>query len=268
MTLDNVLKIVLASGSLAAGAFLTAVRARLTSTRQKNRLHRIFYLFSALVILTALITFITYRTDIFKAEPDWFAIIVLVIAVLFSLGLIWITACYLTGKHHFTTTELDPIVNKFTRDADKHNIKLLAGNLDFFGANESQMDNQSQYNCLRREGFKQIQILCTRPKTIADKFRYGKILNDFLGAELRYYRPSAADLNVRGRIKTLGNVPRLLIYNKVSAGVYEALELDTAATQGVLYTHLWNLIWDLAEVPTDEDIIEYRRLHRPINPRL
>lgn len=48
-------------------------------------------------------------------------------------------------------------------------------------------------------------------------------------------------------------------------GVYEALELNTAETTGALYSHLWNLVWELADIPTLEQLNEYRNIYRPLN---
>jgi hypothetical protein len=263
MTLDNLLKIILAGGSLTAGAFLTALRAKLANTRKKNWLHIIFYVVAGVVIIGTVVSIIDFWSEIMA--PDWYAIVVVLIALSFSIALVWVTTKFLTGKYQFTTTELDPVVNAFSRNADKGNIKLLAGNLDFFGRSEHEIDRHSQYICLREESFRQIQILCTSPITNEDKMRYGKILTDFSTVELRYYKPPAADLKVRGRIKTLNNVTRLLIYSKVDGHRYEALELDTADTSGALYSHLWNLIWEMAEAPTTAQLNEYRNFYRPLN---
>ena len=261
--LDNLLKILLAGGSLTAGAFLTALRAKLANTKKKNWLHVSFYIISLVLLIAAIITAIIIWSEIKK--PNWFAITVLVIAIISSILLIWVTRKFLAGKHQYTVTELNPVVNAFSRNADKGNIKLLAGNLDFFGRSEQEIDWHPQYVCLKEEAFRQIEILCTAPITNEDKMRYGKIITDFPTVQLRYYKPSNADLKVRGRIKTLNNVTRLLIYSKVTPGHYEALELNTAETDGALYSHLWNLIWDLADVPTPEQLADYRHLYRPQN---
>lgn len=260
-TLENLLKVLLAGGSLTAGAFLTALRAKLANTRQKNWLHISFYVVAAVVIAGTVYTGISFRSEILK--PNWFAIIVLVVALVFSCALIWVTYKFLTGKYQYSVTELNPVVNYFSRNADKGNIKLLAGNLDFFGKSEQEIDKHSQYICLREEGFREIQILCTAPVSNQDKMRYGKIITDFPTTKLKYYRPPMADLKVRGRIKTLNNVTRLLIYSKIVPGKYEALELNTADTDGALYTNLWDLIWELAEAPTEMQLNEYRKFYRP-----
>jgi|GEM_PF-1251842 len=258
---DDLLKVFLAGGSLTAGAFLTALRAKLANTKRKNWLHLSFYIIASLVLFGALIFLISYWERI--REPHWFAIIVLASAVVFSIALIWVTKKFLAGKYQYTISELNPVVNSFSINADKHNIKLLAGNLDFLGKSVAEIDQHPQFLCLKAEGFQQIQILCTRPVSNEDKLRYGKIITDLPSIQLRYYKPIEADLKVRGRIKTLNNVTRLLIYSKVSPGRYEALGLNTAETDGALYTHLWNLIWELAESPSNEQLEEYKRFYRP-----
>lgn len=259
MALENLLKILLAGGSLTAGAFLTALRAKLANTKQKNWLHIVFYVVSGIVVLGVILTLLVFWKDILK--PDWFAVIVLAIGLIFSVALIWVTNRFLTGKYQYTTDELDPVVNKFSRNADKDNIKLLAGKLDFFGTSAQEMNKHPQYKCLREMSFQAIQVLCKPPVQNEDKFRYGKILTDFPFIELRYYRPVHADLKVRGRIKTLNNVTRLLIYSKIEHEKYEALELNTADNDGALYTHLWNLIWGLADPPSSGQIAEYKSLY-------
>lgn len=259
-SLDNLLKILLAAGSLTAGAFLTALRAKLANTKKKNWLHISFYILSSIVLIATIISAIIIWYEIKK--PNWFAISVLTVAISSSILLIWVTRKFLAGKYQYTVTELNPVVNTFSQNADKGNIKLLAGNLDFFGRSGLDIDRHPQYICLKEEEFRQIEILCTAPITKEDKIRYGKIITDFPTAQLRYYKPSNADLKVRGRIKTLNNVTRLLIYSKITAGRYEALELNTAEADGALYSHLWNLIWDLADVPTQEQIEEYRQFYR------
>jgi hypothetical protein len=256
MSLDNLLKILLAGGSLTGGAFLTALRAKLANTKKKNWLHLSFYVISCVVLLGALLTTIFEWNEIIK--PDWYAIIVILIAIVFAILLIRVTNKFLTGKYQFTVAELDPVVNDFSRNADKGNIKLLAGNLDFFGKSWQQMDKHPQYMCLAEESFREIQILCTSPSSNNDKMRYGKILTDFPTVKIKYYQPANADLKVRGRIKTLNNVTHLLIYSKIVPGKYEALELDTANSNGALYSHLWELIWGTADTPTEAQLNEYK----------
>ncbi|MCB0518180.1 MAG: hypothetical protein H6577_06410 [Lewinellaceae bacterium] len=269
MELDDVLKLLLAGASLTAGAFFTALRAKITSTKYKNWLHASFYGISVIIIIGAVIVTYCFWNEIFAKNetiPDsknnLYATFVIALSLLSSIGLIWVTFKFLVGKYQYTVDKLNPIVNKFSRNADKENIKLLAGDLDFFGKTKDEIDKNSQYQCLKDENFKKIQILCTPPISYGDKERYGKIITDFPRAELRYYKPSHADLKVRGRIKTLNNVPMLLIYNKILPGQYQAIELNTAETEGAHYSGLWNLIWELADTPTQEQLSEYREIYQ------
>ncbi|MCC6463046.1 MAG: hypothetical protein IT260_21430 [Saprospiraceae bacterium] len=263
MQLDSFLKILLFGGSLTAGAYLTALRAKLVSTKQKNWLHWAFYIIPGFVLVASIsIPFLYWRE---VAKPDIYAIALITLNIVFSFLLIQITKKSIVGKYQYTVKELNPVVNEFSTNADKGTIKLLAGNLDFFGQSGVDIENHPQYKCLREESFREILILCTAPVTDEDKFRYGKIVTDFPTVQLRYYKPLSADLKIRGRIKTLNNVTRLLIYSKVSKGVYEALELNTADTTGAHYSHLWNLIWELAEIPSPEELDTYKRSYRPLN---
>lgn len=197
--LENLLKLLLAGGSLTAGAFLAALRAKLASTKEKTWLPVSFYVVSGIVILGTIITMILFYSH--STKPDWIAIIIMAYALVFSVLLIWGTYSFLPGKNQFTIKELNPVVNAFSKNADKGNIKLLAGNLDFFGKSETEIDCHPQYICLKEESFRQIQILCTEPISSEDKIRYGKIITDFPIAQLRYYKLLSADLKVRGRIK-------------------------------------------------------------------
>ena len=106
------------------------------------------------------------------------------------------------------------------------------------------------------------EILCIKPIKTEEKIRYGKILNDLPQVRFKYYNPPKADLNLRGRLKTLNNVTHLLMYNKIQSGIYEAVATDTANHSGALYNHIWNLIWDLAIEPTEQEINEYKLLFR------
>ncbi len=182
MSLDNLSKILLAGASLCLGAYLTALRAKINSEKIKNKLHFVFYSVTAIIFLSSLITLYYYWKDIFYTEkgfnPNWFIIIVIATCVVSSILLFLFTLKNLAGKHQYKTAELDPIVNKFTENADDKNIKLLAGDINLFGNHPQDMDKNSQYECLRKAPFKEIQILCIEPKTTEEKVRYGKIISD------------------------------------------------------------------------------------------
>jgi hypothetical protein len=268
MALDTVTKILIAGASLCLGAYLTALRAKINSIKVKNRLHWAFYSVCIIVFLTASATLIFCWSDLIhdpvtqRVKIRGLEIAIIIVCMISSILLFFFTKKNLVGKHHYTIAKLNPIVNSFTINADKKNIKLLAGDINFFGNSPHEMEKNSQYNCLRGENFKNIQILCTSPKTTEEKIRYGKILNDLPQVELKYYRPSHADLMIRGRMKTLNNVPNLLIYNKVSSGVYEAIETNMSNSDGTLYNHIWDLIWNLAQDPSGDQINEYKQLFR------
>lgn len=268
MSLDTLIKILIAGASLCLGAYLTALRAKINSTKVKNKLHWAFYIVCVIVFLVALGTLIvcwnelTYDFETRKIKIRWLEFAIIIICMISSFLLFLFTKRNLVGKHHYTIAELNPIVNNFTKNADKKNIKLLAGDVNFFGNSPHEMENNSQYTCLRGENFKKIQILCIPPKTNEEKIRYGKILNDFPQVEIKYYRPPQADLMIRGRMKTLNNVPNLLIYNKVSSGIYEAIETNMGNSDGALYNYIWDLIWEMAQKISPEEIMEYQKLFR------
>jgi len=268
MSVDNITKILIAGASLCLGAYLTALRAKINSIKVKNTLHWAFYIVSMTVFLTALATLVFCWKDLTldheteKVNIRFLEFIIIIVCMISSILLFLFTKKNLVGKHQYSIAKLNPIVNSFTKNADKKNIKLLAGDINFFGNSPHEMESNSQYTCLRGENFKNIQILCTSPTTTEEKIRYGKILNDIPQVELKYYRPTHADLNIRGRMKTLNNVPNLLIYNKVSSGVYEAIETNMGNSDGALYNHIWNLIWNLAQDPSDDQIKEYKHLFR------
>ena len=268
MQFDDFSKFLLPGGFLTLGAFLTAVRGKMTSAKKKNTLHWIFYLISGIVILASVIGAIAFWKELFPFDNqqkfNWNRIVVIFIAFISGFLLLWFTNKNKKGKYQYKTSELDEVVNQFTRNADKHNIRLLAGDLNFFGNTPQEMDQNKQYQCLKSEKFRQIQVICFRPTNIQERVRYGKLLSE-MRIEVKYYHPQDADLNVRGRMKKLGRVTHLLIYNKVASGEYEALELDTADSHGALYDHIWNLIWQLAESPTAQEIQEYKELYRREN---
>lgn len=255
MTDENALKLLIAGASLTGGAFLTAVRQRLSASKKKDWLHWIFHFVSGVVILGT----IFYAVHSFNrsGSPDWFAIIIMILSVVFSVALSFATHKWLAGKRQFSTDELDPIVNKFSSDSDSDNIRLIAGNLDFFES-KGKMELHPQYARLRELQFQSIDILCKHPISAEDERRYGKILIDFPRARFRFYNPEFADVKIRGRITTLSGVPKLLIYNKIAAGRYQLLELNTAENDGALYSRLWELLWNTAKEPTPAAIAAFK----------
>ena len=91
---------------------------------------------------------------------------------------------------------------------------MFGRDLNFLGNNPQEMIGNAQYNHLLTMGFNRVLILCEAPKNNIQKIRYGKILHDFKGAELKFYYPDKADLKVRGRIIKVSNVNRLLYVYK------------------------------------------------------
>ena len=188
---------------------------------------------------------------------DFFGLSLLLIS---SICLFIFTKKFLDKKSIYRTSELDPIINNFTDLSDHNEMKLFGGDLNFFGNVPSEMDQNDQYNHLKSLCFRKLLILCEEPANNLTKIRYGKILQEMNGVELRFYNPDEADLQIRGRLKTLQGAERLLIYSKVDSGLYQTIETDTANSNGALYSNIWRLIWLLAKKPTTKQIEEFLRL--------
>jgi len=259
MDFNHITTILLSGASISLGAFFGALRSKIFASRNKTKLHYSFYGFSILLFVTSIIFLCKYWNDFFS--PNWFGIIVLFIAILSSLALFFLTKKFLVIKDTFHTSELDPIINKFTESADRDEIKLFGGDLNFFGNTPADIDRHPQYSSLRAHQFRRILILCEEPNDNSKKIRYGKILHDMPQTELRFYEPQKADLKVRGRIIKINGSIKLLMYNRIESKVYQALETDTANSNGALYSNIWELIWSLAIVPTAEQRQEYRNLY-------
>lgn len=78
--------------------------------------------------------------------------------------------------------------------------------------------------------------------------------------DLRFYKPDRADLKVRGRIIQLQGVDKLLMYSRIESGIYQAIETDTSNSNGALYNNIWQLIWSLADKPTQAQLDLYKGL--------
>jgi len=199
MNFDDLNKIILSGASLCLGAFFGVLRSKLMATNEKNNFHIYFYIFSILVFTGSLLTLIINWKSIFK--PDWFSIIIYLMALIGSVLLLWVTNKYLVKKDRYLTEELAPKMNEFTGNADKAQIKLICGDMDFFGSSISDIDRNVQYSYLKQQQFHNILILCRQPNNGEQRVRYGKILAELGNVEIRYYRPSPqADLSIRGRI--------------------------------------------------------------------
>jgi hypothetical protein len=259
MNLTNLQTLLLSGASIGLGAIYGGIRSKIFASKTKTQLHYPFYALSALLALTAGYAAIEYWKEIFQSD-NGFAIIIWIASLVVALGLFIITKKYLILKDVYKTSELDPIVNNFTAPADKDEIKLFGGDLNFLGNNPQEMARNTQYNDLLSMGFHRVLLLCEEPKNNIQKIRYGKILHDFKGAELRYYFPDKADLKVRGRIIKVSNVNRLLMYTRVRSGVYQAIETDMANSNGALYNSIWELVWSLAKEPSQQEMTEYKLL--------
>jgi hypothetical protein len=110
--------------------------------------------------------------------------------------------------------------------------------------------------------FRRLLILCAIPHNNIQKIRYGKILYDFKGAELKFYQPNEADLKLRGRIIIVGKISKLLMYSKVKSQVYQAIQTDVGDSSGALYNGIWELVWSLARPASKDEVDEYIKLFR------
>ncbi len=255
--MENFIKILLVGASISAGALLGVLRSKIFASKENNKLHYIFYGFSILVLLISIGGAIAFYHEI-----DTFGFAVLIASIVFSI-LLWLaTNKFLFFKNVFKINELDPIVNKFTSNASKNDIKLFGGDLNFLGNTSSEIDANKQYTHLRSLEFKKISILCATPHTQIQRMRYGKILSDMPNTELRFYEPEIADLKVRGRIIEVQGVIKLLMYTKIKDGLYQSIETDTANSSGALYNNIWELAWSLAAKPAAAEIETYKQLFR------
>ncbi|TAH42331.1 MAG: hypothetical protein EYC69_06075 [Bacteroidetes bacterium] len=258
MEFNHITAILLSGTSICLGAFLGVLRSKIFSTKSKTNLHRFFYIFSTTIFLISIFFLFNNWNELFA--PNWFGIVVEFLAIISSVSLFILTKKYLVVKDIFNTSELDPIINKFTESADTDQIKLFGGDLNFFGNSPPDIDLHPQYRTLRSLQFKKILILCEKPKDTSVKIRYGKILHDMPQAQIRYYEPEQADLKVRGRIIEIHRSIKLLMYTKIQSKIYQAIETDTANSNGALYNNIWELVWSLALVPDAKEMQSYKDL--------
>src|SRR5579859_3235158 len=237
--------------SASLGATFGILRSKIFATKIKTTLYFSFYILAAIL----------FGFAIYATANNWAdSIVVIIISFVSSLGLAATTKYFLIFKDIYNTEELNPIVNNWTSNADRSEIKLFGGDLNFFGEGPHEMNANLQYSHLRKLNFNRISILCEEPKEVTKKIRYGKILVEMPTAELRFYNPEEADLRVRGRIIKVNGVDKLLVYNKIQSSKYQAIETDTANSNGALYNGIWELVWSLAKVPTQEQTEQYKRL--------
>lgn len=236
------------------GTVLGAMLNKVFAVKDKNNLYWIFYGFSMLCFLYLGITW--FATSGAALNGAWYLTLVC------NVALILITRFILTTKNIYKTAELDTVINAFTGKADKNFINLLCGDINFFGAGPDEMDKNIQYTYLKSSGFREINILCYPPVNNSDRMRYGKLLRDMPAVRLRYYQPSEANVSLRGRITRFQGGDKLMMYFKISSNTYQAIETDTANSNGALYRNIWELIWNLGQVPPIADLDRFIELSR------
>ncbi len=253
MSLDNYTKIILVGVSLSIGAILGILRSKIFSSKEKNTLYYYFYAVGILILISIIACLIETWNELFN-PPHWFNIIAILLAIISLLILFILTKKFLIIKHIYRTSELDPIVNDFTSKADRSEIKLFGGDLNFFGESPNQIDENQQYIKLKAMGFTRVLIMCEAPNTPTQRIRYGKILSDIKGTELRFYDPEKANLQLRGRMIKLNGSIRLLMFKRIKSKVYKLLDTDTSDADGALYNNIWELVWELAKKPSIDEL--------------
>jgi hypothetical protein len=258
MSQSEIITLFLALSLCSLGVFLGTIGNKIVTVKYTTNWKWSFYIFSGLSIIGSIIFSCMFFLEI--VFINFFISGVLLIS---GMGLFVFTYKYLDRRYIYKTTELDPIINKFTEESDKNEIKLFGGDLNFFGNAPSDLDKNSQYNFLKASNFKRTLILCEEPRDSLTKIRYGKLLHELKGVELRFYNPDTADLRIRGRMKETQGVVKLLIYSKVTnTSKYQTIETDTANSDGALYKNIWNLIWSLANKIDTSQQTEYIRLFK------
>jgi len=193
----------------------------------------------------------------------WFEIFQILMLFIAGLSAFLIVIFSPTIRKYLSSKKINKIINKVTNTSDRNNMKLLGGDLNFFGTEINQMESNSQYLCLKSKSFYKIHILCENPKMLETKIRYGKILSDFgETVELKFYNPDIADLRIRGRLFERTGVKKILMFTKKTSSKYKLIATDTASENGALYNNIWDLIWSLAITPSDSDKQEYVQLYQ------
>jgi|WetSurMetagenome_2_1015567.scaffolds.fasta_scaffold105794_2 hypothetical protein len=241
--------------TISLGTFLGALGNKLVSSNFHSKWKYAFYFLSIISLIASILFAVIF------AKKDFISWLTIVSLIISGVLLFAFTKKVLDKKHTFKTHGLDPIVNNFTTDSDKKEIKLFGGDLNFFGEEPIDMNDNKQYSHLKRSRFGRILVLCEEPRTNHTKIRYGKILNELSGIEMKFYNPEDADLLIRGRMKTLNGVEKLMIYSKIKSGIYETIETDTANSNGALYNNIWKLIWSLANGVDAEMKADYIKLY-------
>lgn len=252
MMYSELVTIMLAYAGITCGAFFGAVGNKLVTVNYKTSLKYAFYVLGILSIISGLCIPIFHWNEI-----ELVGYIITFILIIMGIIILFFTFKHLDKKHIYRTSELAPIINDFTSNADHNEIKLFGGDLSFFGESITEINKNLQYIFLRDKNFRKILILCEEPTNNSTRIRYGKILEELSGSELKFYEPEDADLSIRGRLKTVSGVTKLLIYSKITSGKYQAIETDTANSNGALYSNIWDLVWTMARPAEDDEIKSY-----------
>jgi len=240
----NLLPYLIALAGITMGTFFGVAGNKLVSSNNLTNLKWIFYFLGVTSIVVGVIFIVCF----FKSL-DLYGTISTITLIVSGIALFILTYRILDIKYIFRTKELAPIINNWTSNADHREIKLFGGDLSFFGNPFSEMNSDLQYTFLKSKNFSKISILCEEPKNNESRIRYGKIIDELSNVELKFYKPEEADLQIRGRLKTLNGVAKLLVYFKIKSGKYQTIETDTANSSGALYNNIWDLTWSLARSP-------------------
>jgi hypothetical protein len=188
------------------------------------------------------------------------------------ISLVYIPALHIIThpKRRFTKQELTPKIIEWTDDADDDLLRLFFGDINCFGETPCAIDDDQQYQQLRRLRFRRLHILCERPTSQAQKVIYGKLLTDFNeAAEMKHYNKNGArDLGIRGRIKKCGEakVDRVQLYKGIRIGgkkQWEPVEHDVQQADCALYVNIWNSLWDNADSSAATEVLEWKNLFSP-----
>lgn len=237
------------------GTFLGTLGSQLVSKNSKTRWIYSFYIMGVAGIIYGSIYY--HNIYYYKVPLNTDEIYASFACIASGILLIIYTLTTKQTALQYTLKDLNPIVNNFTNNADHQEIKLFGGDLNFFG-NIILMDDNIQYKALKEKNFNKVSILCEEPQNDQTRIRYGKLLSELNGIQIKFYNPDTADLKIRGRIKTIEGVTRVLMYSKTDVrDLYEALETDIANRNGVLINNIWNLVWSLAR-PIPE--LEFQQL--------
>src|SRR5688572_11434646 len=113
---------------IAFGAFFGVIANRLIAVREKSAWKSAYYLLGILLIVFALILLVVKFRVI--SELGWFAVIFSIVS---GSLIVFATRKLLDVSDVYSIAKLNPIINKFTRLADRTEIKLFGGDLNFFG---------------------------------------------------------------------------------------------------------------------------------------